>query len=231
MTHTTLITGANRGIGLALVEQYLKQGEQVIACCRQPEQAVALQTLAQHSPLLSVYPLDVTDSNAITALAQSLRQRPLDRLILNAGLYGPKGAGLGDIEPQIWQQVLAVNTIAPLMLVQALLPNLQLGELKIIAALSSKMGSMADNSSGGSYIYRSSKAALNAVIRSLAIDLGSAGFNVFALHPGWVQTEMGGPNALIDTRRSAAGLRAQLETLPSSLSGHLIDYQGVVIPW
>ncbi|NOI77655.1 SDR family oxidoreductase [Vibrio coralliilyticus] len=224
---TVLITGANRGIGLSLVKNYLAQGWQVHATYRSEKSSQDLLELEGDN--LTCHPLDVTDYQGLSEFANALPA--LDVLINNAGYYGPKGYGFGNTDIDEWRKVLEINTIAPLKLVEALFPNLQKGQLKKIACLSSKVGSMTENTSGGGYIYRSSKAALNSVVKSLSNDLSSQDFTVLALHPGWVQTEMGGPNALIDTQTSAAGLVEVIESADISRSGEFINYDGTVLPW
>ncbi|MCC2523439.1 SDR family oxidoreductase [Vibrio coralliilyticus] len=224
---TVLITGANRGIGLSLVKNYLAQGWQVHATYRSEKSSQDLLELEGDN--LTCHPLDVTDYQGLSEFANALPA--LDVLINNAGYYGPKGYGFGNTDIDEWRKVLEINTIAPLKLVEALFPNLQKGQLKKIACLSSKVGSMTENTSGGGYIYRSSKAALNSVVKSLSNDLSSQDFTVLALHPGWVQTEMGGPNALIDTQTSAAGLVEVIESADLSRSGEFINYDGTALPW
>ncbi|EEX31722.1 MULTISPECIES: SDR family oxidoreductase [Vibrio] len=224
---TVLITGANRGIGLSLVKNYHAQGWQVHATYRSEKSSQDLLELEGDN--LTCHPLDVTDYQGLSEFANALPA--LDVLINNAGYYGPKGYGFGNTDIDEWRKVLEINTIAPLKLVEALFPNLQTGQLKKIACLSSKVGSMTENTSGGGYIYRSSKAALNSVVKSLSNDLSSQGFTVLALHPGWVQTEMGGPNALIDTQTSAAGLVEVIESADISRSGEFINYDGTALPW
>ncbi|NRF62572.1 SDR family oxidoreductase [Vibrio coralliilyticus] len=224
---TVLITGANRGIGLSLVKNYLAQGWQVHATYRSEKSSQDLLELEGDN--LTCHPLDVTDYQGLSEFANALPA--LDVLINNAGYYGPKGYGFGNTDIDEWRKVLEINTIAPLKLVEALFPNLQKGQLKKIACLSSKVGSMTENTSGGGYIYRSSKAALNSVVKSLSNDLSSQDFTVLALHPGWVQTEMGGPNALIDTQTSAAGLVEVIERADISRSGEFINYDGTALPW
>lgn len=225
--NTVLVTGANRGIGLSLVQHYLNQGWQVHATYRSTSQSQPLLDIVNEQ--LFCYRLDITDYPKVTALADQLPT--IDLLINNAGYYGPKGYGFGNTDVDEWRKVFEINTIAPLKLVEALYPNLQQGRLKKIACLSSKVGSMTENTSGGGYIYRSSKAALNSVVKSLSNDLSSQGYTVLALHPGWVQTEMGGPNALIDTDTSAAGLTKVIAQADSSHSGQFINYDGTRLPW
>lgn len=228
---TILITGANRGIGLELSEQFAADGWQVLACCRNPADADALREMSNRYPSVEVFALDVTDYDQVTALAQQLGGRPIDILLNNAGIYGPKGVGFGETDAATWRQVLEVNTIAPMMLVQALVEQVASSRQKLVAMISSKVGSIADNSSGGSYIYRSSKTALNQVVKSLSIDLAGRGIAVLSLHPGWVQTDMGGPNAEISTAESVSGLKTILQTAGLDQSGQFLEYNGNPIPW
>ncbi|MCL2919751.1 SDR family oxidoreductase [Shewanella litorisediminis] len=225
-----VITGANRGIGLALTKLYLDAGCDVAACCRTPDEATALHAMMEIHEGLELFELDISANDAIASLGDALAERPIHRLINNAGYYGPKGVMLGNTPQDEWQALFAINCIGPLKLVEALTEGLCQGQ-GIIANLTSKMGSMTDNSSGGAYLYRSAKAAQNAVTRSLAIDLAPHGVKAVALHPGWVKTAMGGPNALIDTETSAAGLYRVIEELTSAQSGGFFDYQGNKIPW
>lgn len=229
MMPTLLITGANRGIGYALVQQYLGLGYEVHATYRSDKGATELLGLEKTESSLYCHQLDVTDYNGVNKLKTKLPA--LDLLINNAGYYGPKGYGFGDTDLDEWRRVLEINTIAPLKLVEILYPLLKQGSLKRIACLSSKVGSMADNTSGGGYIYRSSKAAINSVVKSLSIDLAGEGFSVVALHPGWVQTDMGGPNALITASESATGLAKVIEGLTLQDAGRFINYDGSDIPW
>lgn len=225
-----VITGCSRGVGLELAKQYAVAGWRVIATARNPQQSDALSTLADTHEQLVVYPLDVTDDSSIAEFRDKLSGQPVDLLINNAGIYGPPN-DVANLDRQQWRDVLETNTISPLMVTQALLANLAAGEHKMVAMLSSKVGSVADNQSGGSYYYRSSKTALNQVMKSLSIDLASQQIKVVALHPGWVLTDMGGPNALIDTQQSVAGLRQVLSDLDESSSGCFYSYDGTEIPW
>ena len=225
MSHI-LITGANRGIGLEFTRQYLSRGERVIACCRNPAQASELQRLACSD--LEILSLDVSDEASIACLPGQLGGRKITVFINNAGVYGSKQA-LDQIDPSEWVEVFRVNTMAPLLLTRELLPHMDAGAR--LAFLSSKMGSIADNTSGSTYVYRSSKTALNQVVRSLSHDLHGLGMRVVALHPGWVRTDMGGPNALIDVNTSVNGLISVIDNLDESTSGHFVNYDGVDIPW
>lgn len=221
---TVLITGASRGIGLGLLRHYAAAGWQVLACCREPEAVDAPDGVERIA-------LDVADDARIAALADGLAGRPIDLLINNAGIYGPRDAVVGNVKSADWLEVLRINTIAPMMVTQALLPNIRAGNRKIIAIVSSKVGSIADNSSGNSYIYRSSKTAVNQVSKSLSIDLRAEDITVVALHPGWVQTDMGGPNALISTETSIHGMTTLLDRLTPDDSGKFFNYDGAEIPW
>lgn len=231
MTKHALITGGNRGIGRAFVEHYLKAGWNVTACCRDPKRAVELSVLKSDYEQLKVMSLDVSLSESIAILTKELAGTPIDLLINNAGYYGPKGVEFGSCDAKEWGKVIEVNTIAPLMLTEALYQNLKLVGSPVVAFISSKVGSMEDNTSGGGYYYRSSKAALNSVVKSLSIDLKDDGIKCVALHPGWVLTAMGGPKALIDTDMSVKGMMAVIGKLTWEQSGCFYDYQGKPIPW
>lgn len=228
---TVLITGCNRGLGLEMARQYAEQGWTVHACARKPDKAEALKALATLHTNLTLHRLDVSRDRDIKALAETLKDEPLDLLINNAGVYGPKGISLSEIDRETWLDVLNINTISPLLVTRALLPNLRLGEGAKVAILSSKMGSQTDNSSGGSYIYRTGKSAVNAVGKSLAVDLQIDGISVVILHPGWAQTEMGGPAALISTEVSVKGMRQVIDQLDLASSGRFMAYDGKAIGW
>lgn len=225
MSHV-LITGANKGIGLEFAKQYLSRGNNVIACCRNPSTANELQQLVDTR--LDVLSLDVSDESAIERLPALLAGRKVSLFINNAGAYGA-GQSLDQVQTSEWIAVMKVNTIAPLLVARAILPSMEEGGK--LAFLSSKMGSIADNSSGSVYIYRTSKTALNQVVRSLSYDLSPLGLPVVALHPGWVKTDMGGPNALIDTKTSVSGMVSVIDCLDLAKSGKFFNYQGVQIPW
>jgi len=224
---TVMITGANRGLGMEFARQYAQDGWSVIATCRKPEDATELNAIDG----VTVYPLNVTDSMAVRALADQLKGAAIDVLINNAGVYGPKNSALNEIDFDVWEQVLRTNALAPLCVAQCFAAHVAASDRKCIATLSSKMGSMTDNTSGGSYIYRSSKAAVNAVMKSLANDLGPQGVISVLLHPGWVRTDMGGPSGLIDAEQSVAGMRRVIDAADMNASGHFYAYDGAEIPW
>ncbi|HQU98248.1 MAG TPA: SDR family oxidoreductase [Nitrosomonas sp.] len=231
--HTVLVTGANRGIGLEFVQQYAQEGWNVIACCRNPDMATKLHYLSgQYPKLIQTYALDVVNHEQIDALSKILSTATLDLLINNAGIY-PSGKGdeFGSTDYDAWQCALEVNTMAPLKMTEAFIQQIARSQLKTIAIITSKMGSIADNSGGGSYIYRSSKAAVNIVTKSLSIDLKPQQIKAVVLHPGWVKTDMGGPNALITTEQSVTGMRRVINQLKMEDSGNFFAYDGQIVPW
>lgn len=230
---TTLITGSNRGIGFEFARQYAQKGWNVIACCRQPESASNLRQLADNFPgLVTIHQLDVADHNQITRLSNNLENTSIDLLINNAGIYpSSDDSGFGEIDYEAWHKAFQINTMAPLRMAEAFLAQISKSQLKIIAIITSKMGSIDDNKKGGSYIYRSSKAAVNMVGKSLSIDLEPQGITTVILHPGWVRTDMGGPDALISPEQSVLGMQCILSNLKLSDSGKFFAYDGKIIPW
>lgn len=232
MAGNVLVTGANRGIGLEFTRQYLDDGWQVFAACRQPEKARALNALAESAGgRLTVQPLDVTSRDQIRNLRQVIGRTPIDVLINNAGTYGQKNGGFGQTDSEAWEQAMRINVIAVMQIMESFADAVAASERRIIVNMSSKMGSMGDNGSGGSYVYRSSKAALNAISVSAARDLASRDITVIAMHPGWVRTDMGGPNALVDAQESVTGMRRVIAGLDQKQSGSFLDYKGQVVPW
>jgi NAD(P)-dependent dehydrogenase (short-subunit alcohol dehydrogenase family) len=227
--YTILITGTNRGIGLEFTKQYAEAGWNVIACCREPQSASALQAIANSNANIKIYTLDVADFTQINKLASQLSGVAIDVLINNAGIY-PDGSA-NDVDGAAWGKAFKINSIAPYIIAEAFRSHIAKSQLKKLATLSSKMGSIDDNTSGGSYIYRSSKTAVNMVMKSLSIDLAPSGIAVVTLHPGWVQTDMGGQNALIDTKTSVKGMRSVLDHLSLANTGKFIAYDGKEIAW
>ncbi|WP_323844880.1 SDR family oxidoreductase [Microbulbifer magnicolonia] len=231
MSGTIMITGSNRGIGLEMCRQFAADGWRVLACCRDLPNASELRSLRGQYPNLRLFQLDVTDYAHMAALAKALQGEPIDILLNNAGYYGPKGVSFGHVDRDEWRRVLESNTIAPYMMAETFVDNVAASARRVIAVMSSKVGSIADNSSGGGYIYRSSKTAVNQVVKSLSIDLSERGISVIALHPGWVKTDMGGPGALISAEESVAGLKRVLLDTDLPRSGHFYNYDGGEIPW
>lgn len=229
---TVLITGASRGIGLELVKAAVNRQWKVIACCRDPHTPEKLFEVARMSGgLVDVRILDVTDGAQILALAYELRTVAIDILINNAGRYGSLSCQFGNTDEKEWLENFRVNSIAPVKMAEAFIENIKRGDKRLIATLTSKMASMEDNQSGGSYLYRSSKAAANAAVKSLAVDLKPLKITSVALHPGWVKTDMGGENAEITTRECVKLMLAIIDSLTPADSGRFIDIDGTTIPW
>ena len=226
---TVLITGTNRGIGLKFAEEYSKLGWHVIATCRNPSHANKLNQLAKDFGSIEIYPLEVSNSDQIHELADALKNKPIDVLINNAGIH--RSCTMGSINKQAWLESFTINSIAPYEVTIHLLDNILQGSLKKVISITSKMGSIDDNTSGGSYIYRSSKTALNSIMRSLEHDLGHQGIATLTLHPGWVRTDMGGMGAWINVDESVAGMMKQIEKLNLSNAGRYVDYAGKKINW
>jgi len=217
---TLLVTGANRGIGLEFARQYAADGWEVIASVRDPSKAGDVAGAAR------VEALDMRDLDAVRGFGARIGGQPLDLLIANAGTIGPRGdldAGYGEK----WLETLAVNAVAPVLLARAVSANVAAAGGKLVA-ITSRMGSITDNGSGGSYAYRSSKAALNAGWKSLAIDTGLV---AAVLHPGWVQTRMGGSAATLPVEESVANMRRTIARLGSADSGGFFNHDGAAIPW
>ena len=225
------MTGSNRGIGLELVRSYAEDEWRVFATCRSPGSATELGAIASRHANVEVLPLDVADADGIRDLGERLSGEAIDVLLNNAGVYGRKRLALGEVDETEWLSVLRVNAIAPFMVARAVLANLDRGERKLIVMLSSKVGSRTENTSGGIFAYRTSLAALNQVVKTLSIDLADRGIQTVALHPGWVQTEMGGPNALISTAESVRGLRRVIDELTPDQSGAFLAFDGRPLPW
>jgi len=226
-----LITGTNRGIGLEFVKHYLKNNEKVIATCRNKNSAKDLLELKNTTSNLSLVELDVSNPKSIDEFASKITDQPIDTFINNAGVFGPRNNEFENFNAKEWLDVFNINTIAPLIITQKILKNLRLGKNKKLVFISSKVGSIEENTGGGMYIYRSSKTALNQVIKSLSIDFKDENFIAAALHPGWVQTDMGGPNALIDTKTSVKGMAEVIDSLVLKNSGRFYNYDGSSIPW
>ena len=228
-SHQVLITGANRGIGLEFSKQYAADGWKVLACCREPQSAIALQALASANSNVEILALNVADFKQIDALALQLKDKAIDVLINNAGVY--PHSSFGDTNYEDWAEAFKINAMASLKMAEAFVQHITRSQLKKVATLSSKMGSIDDNGSGESYSYRASKTAVNMVMKSLSIDLKPYGISVVTLHPGWVQTDMGGENALVSTTTSVAGLRTVIENLNIASTGKFIAYDGKEIAW
>lgn len=229
---TVLVTGANRGLGLEFCRQYALAGWRVIATCRKPANATALILLAERFSNIQIEAVNVADFSEIDALSERFAEDTIDVLLNNAGVYADKeGRGFGNLDYSVWPETFLINTMAPVKLAEAFLAQLKRGRHKLIVNISSLMGSVTDNQSGGSVLYRSSKAALNAAMKSLSIDLHPYAVGVLILHPGWVKTDMGGKNALIDVEESVSGMRQQIDAFTLAQSGCFLKYDGSTLPW
>ena len=230
MPRTTLITGANRGIGLALARLAAERGDRVLAAARRPGEAVALQDLARGHDNVTVLNFDVTDPEEMAAAA-ALEDDPVHLLVCNAGQYVARG-GINDPEYtyDAWHTVLMTNVAGVFFTIRAFLPRLEAAAAPRIAVVSSIMASM-ERAPGGSYIYRASKAAATNLARNLAVDLKPRGIAVGAYHPGWVRTDMGGSRATVEAADSAKGLMKRFEALSLDTTGVFEDYRGEAIPF
>jgi len=227
-----LVTGANRGLGLEWARQYAEAGWRVYASCRRPAEAEDLNALAARHPRLSVHRLDVTDSEQLRTLQLDLEQARIDILLNNAGVYLDKFMGdLGGIDYEVWLRTFAVNTLGAVRVTEALAGQVAASEKKRVVAISSHMGSIAEIEAPGNYAYRSSKAALNAAMKGLSHALTQRGIGMLLLHPGWVRTRMGGPDAPLTPAQSVHGMRALVENFRPEMSGRFFRHDGTEIPW
>ena len=222
---TILITGAGRGLGLELAMQFAAGGWTVIGTVRELARGAAMPKGSQ------TMLCDVTDRRALARLAADLKGRPIDVLFCNAGMYGQRKQTVGNVDYEVWPEVLRVNVLTPMACVEALVDNVAASERRQIVMMSSRMGSVGENTGGGEVVYRSSKAALNAVAKSLSIDLKARGITVICVHPGWVQTDMGGSSAPLTPAQSIAGLKRVVEGLTPAQSGRFFNYDGAEIAW
>ncbi len=225
MALDVLITGANRGIGLQIARHMSQRGDRVVATARNPDAADELRSLD-----VRVEPLDVTNADQVAELAAALQPGAFDVLLNNAGV-GVRGQPLGNLDFDKMLRFFDTNAVGAMRVTEALLPHLRRGKARKVMHLTSLMGSISDNTSGGSYAYRASKAALNMLNRSLSIDLAEEGFICAVLHPGWVQTNMGGAAAPTPVRESAAGLVHLIDGLGHDDNGGFFDFTGKELPW
>ncbi len=224
---TVLITGSNRGIGLAFAEHCADAGWRVIATCRDPARAEALGRLKGD---VEVHALDVSDPASVVGLARGLDPEPIDILVNNAGVAGGSHDAFGSIDGAAWEQAFRVNAIAPIRMAEAFVDRIARSDRRLIVCLSSRMGSIAE-APGGAYAYRTSKAALNMAARNLARDLGARGISVVLFHPGWVRTDMGGAQAPLTPRESVRRMWRKIGELVPADSGRFFDCDGAAVPW
>lgn len=225
-----VVTGANRGIGLGLVHALLIQGHRVQATARTPNTATELQGLATtHPDQLHLHPLDVLDDSSCQRLGATLADQAVDMLINNAGVGGA-GEALAALDLVRALEVYDTNALGPLRVTRALLPMLERARGRVFN-ISSMMGSIADNASGGYYAYRMSKAALNMATSCLAEGLRPRGVAVFSIHPGWVQTDMGGAQAPTSVEESVHKMLELFARLGQEQSGQFHSYEGHSLHW
>ncbi len=229
---TVLITGANRGIGLELASRYAAAGSRVLACCRDPAQADKLQSLAQSQNGVAVYGVKVSDGKSIAALAADIRSAPIDVLINNAGMPGPAPdkQSLAKMDYDGWAETFAVNTMAPLRMLQAFRDNLKAGTNPRAVTITSQMGALALNMPV-MFAYCSSKAAVNKVMRMASVELANDGITVGLIHPGWVRTDMGGAGADISVEESATGIMSVIANLTLETTGSFKKWNGEEHAW
>jgi len=223
---TVLVTGANRGIGLALARHFGDAGFTVIGTARDPQAATELKAAGAR-----VEQLDVTDQASVDALAQRLAGTPIDILINNAGVKGDDSRDMAALDVDNMQWVLNVNTLGPVRVIKALFPNLQAGGRKVVVNISSTMGSIERNTWGCCAGYRASKSALNSINKTFATDYGKLGMTFVVMHPGYVQTDMNDGQGSITPDRSAAGILNVATGLDASDNGKFYDWQGDELPW
>lgn len=238
---SVLITGANRGIGLAFAHSFAADGWRVHACCRDPDGAEDLAALradmasvvmagADTAGAVMLHRLDVTDGSRIAGLSRELADEAIDVLVNNAGVMGP-GTGFGEMDYDGWLPVFETNTLAPMRMAEGFVEQVAKSGRKLIVNISSIMGSLGENADGGAIIYRSSKAALNMVSKSLSAELAPRGITVIVFHPGWVSTDMGGPDAAVTPGESVEGMRAIIERVTPNDSGRFFNFDGHEIQW
>jgi NAD(P)-dependent dehydrogenase (short-subunit alcohol dehydrogenase family) len=231
---TVLITGANRGLGLEFARQYAANGWDVIATARDPKSSEELQRIAKNRNV-SLQSLDVTSDESVKQLRETLNGKPLDLLVLNSAIYTRNGNTLGELNFAGWRESFETNVLGAIRVAEALIENVAASRRKQIAAISSGMGSLqtlgATIGFGIAYQYRTSKTALNMTMLILAKEVEPRGISVVILSPGWVQTDMGGPNAELTPAQSIRGMREVLEGNPMELTGKFLSYDGATWPW
>jgi NAD(P)-dependent dehydrogenase (short-subunit alcohol dehydrogenase family) len=225
---TVLVTGANRGIGLEFVREYAADGWRVIAACRKPKKA---KDVEQVNGDVTLRALDVADPDSVATFVDESKGDPIDVLINNAGVYLDRNIPFGKLDYAGWMTSFQVNTVGPVRIAEALADAVAASNRKLMVFVSTQMASIAENSAGGAYAYRASKAALNAAVKSMAMDLKTRGIACLLLHPGWVRTDMGGKNATLDVRDSVHGMRRVIEGFDLARTGAFLCYNGEPVPW
>ena len=225
--NTVLITGTNRGLGLEFCRSFAADGWRVHACCRFPDKAKDLSAVAGD---VVVHKLDVTDGLRVASLAREMADERIDILINNAGVLHA-GNDPGHIDYDDWVEELQVNTIAPARVAERFLKLIAASERKLIVNITSGLGSITNTTSGESIVYRTSKAGLNMVTKCLSMEYAQHGITVVALSPGWVMTDMGGPNARLTPAESITKMRGVIDRLTLADSGRFLNQDGEERPW
>lgn len=228
---TILVTGANRGLGLEFTRQYAAEGWTVHACCRDPAGAGNLNGIAAAQRNVTVQKLDVADFDAIGRLAKTLNGEPIDVLLNNAGVGGGDRQEFLNDDFEMWSRTFRINTMAPLRMTEAFAGHVANSEHKVVVIISTMMASMTGDVSGGMHLYRTSKAAVNMVMRLLSADLEERGITTFCLHPGWVRTDMGGRQAPLSPEESIAGIRRVIAAAGPETNGRFMTWDGKELPW
>lgn len=230
---TVLVTGSNRGLGIEWVRQYAEEGFRVVATCRHPAEAEDLKALAEKHEAITVYRLDVTREDDVSALARELLNDPVDILINNAGVFLEKyeNIGLDKLRMDDWEWTLQVNTLGCLRVTRGLRQHVARSDRRLVVAISSHMGSISEMEKADAYYYRSSKAALNMAMKGLSLELTALGIGVLILHPGWNNTRMGGPDAFFRPVDTVAGMRQVIERFDMQQTGKFLRFDGTEIPW
>lgn len=221
---TVLITGAARGLGFEFVKQYAARGWKVHACARSPE------SLKEVAGDIHLHKLEVTDYGAVKALASELKGEAIDVLVCNAGVSGSEAGDLGRIDPKVWRDTFEVNALAPLMMAEAFVEQVAASKDRKLIAISSRLGSITHND-GARYAYRASKTALNMEWQSLSKDTAAKGLICVVLHPGWVQTDMGGKAATLTIAQSVPSMVKVIDGLKPADNGRFLNYDGTELPW
>jgi NAD(P)-dependent dehydrogenase (short-subunit alcohol dehydrogenase family) len=225
-----LIVGASRGIGLGLAEEFARRRWSVTASVRDVARADALKALARASGgRVAIAVVDVAERASAEALREALADQEFDALVINAGVGGPP-ANPRNVEREVFADLFVTNALGPVRLAELLVKQVK-PQTGVIGFVTSQLGSVGNNTGGGTELYRASKAALNSLTRSFAARHRDQGLSILSLHPGWVRTDMGGPNAAIDVATSARGLADRVEQAVGAHREAFVDYNGAVIPW
>lgn len=227
---TVMIVGATRGIGLELVRQYAVQGDKVIACARDTSAASLLEELASSHSNVTIEQLDVAQSESVNAAAERIGDVAIDTVIVVAGVVGGMRQSIDDLDLEAWHEAFSANTIGPIMVARAFKPNLVASGAGNLMILSSQLGA-STWPFGGMYIYSTTKAAVGKAAKILSIDWKEDPIIVSVMHPGYVQTDMGGPNAEITPEESASGIRSVIGNLSAEDSGNFYKWNGDIHPW